>query len=93
MGTALPALVCFRSGLAGVALGALPLWSAALCCRLSAALGANWRFVAGDGERQDQNPSLFSRRSIRVTLIAAGTSEQSRNRGRTNDRHGLSISS
>jgi hypothetical protein len=75
---------CFRSWLAGVALGALPRWSAALCCRLSAAELRKFADLAGGGESQDQNPSLFSRRPIRETLIAAGASELSRNRGRTN---------
>jgi len=66
--------------LAGVAIGSLPLWSAALGCRLSAALA-----LPAAGERQNQNPSLFC--DGRLWFVDCGGSHRaSRNRGPTVDR-------
>jgi hypothetical protein len=66
-----------------VASGSLPQFERAACWR--SFIDGYFR-IAGDGIMAELDPSLFSRPVDRVSLIAAGTSEQTRNRRPTADR-------
>jgi hypothetical protein len=77
MGHGIP--LCFRSGLAGVVVGTLPLWSAALAaCRLSAGLRekegaklASSSSASGDGEKAGSKPVAI----LAAAMDADGTTE------------------